>query len=231
MVRFAPKEVQDRAGRDVLARGCDLDANVAGQVQARQEAAALLRGEDDHRDVVRGEGRMTGVDVARRGDDHGRRLGREAKVAAPGLVVGGMRSIDPPRGPLVGGGVAHRPGPDDDGVGQRAEQAHHEPVGLEEAADLAAARGLTGLVEGDDSVEALHEVGDDRRAVGAEGDGEASAVPRGEGGRQIAAAGSGGAGRRRLGRLPQRLERETAASRAIGRGHGHRSPRRRPATS
>ena len=52
------------------------------------------------------------------------------------------------RAPAVRPACPHGPRPDEDGIGRRSQESHHEAVRLEPAADLAATRG-TESVEGD----------------------------------------------------------------------------------
>jgi hypothetical protein len=92
---------------------------------------------------------------------------RPERVGAVGMDEAG----DPP----IVRRRAQRPGPDEDDVGEGPQQAHHESVRLEEAADLAAASRLRGVV-GDDAVDGGDEIGDDGGAVVTEGNTERPTV-------------------------------------------------------
>jgi hypothetical protein len=108
-------------------------------------------------------------------------------------------------GPGRAARAGDRPGADEQHVGGGPEQRHHEAIGLEEAADHAAA-GLLARAEGDHPVDGRDEVDDQRRPVRVNGDLERPAILRLERLRHRPASARSWLGRER-GRGPQELER------------------------
>ena len=107
---------------------------------------------------------MARVEVAACGHDERHRVRREAE-SLPQLAIGlGSLRVHPRWRPARAGRRSERPGTDQHDVGHGPQEAHHEAVGRAVAAHRAAI-GVPVRVERDGAVEALHEVGDDRRSV------------------------------------------------------------------
>jgi hypothetical protein len=219
------EELHDALGRHAVAIPDGLHPDVRTEVAGAEPAGAVGCRGDDHGDVRRREGRVPRLDVAAAGHDDGGRLGCEAELAPPSLISLRVRLVDPARRPFVRGCVAHRAGTHDHGIGQAAQEAHHEPVRFEESTDLPTA--AASHAERHDAVEALDEIGQDRGPPRMQGDRQGRTVAIGKGCWKLAA--SRRAGRRGFrGAHPQRLEAHAPARRSIG---GHRLPRLSPARS
>ena len=132
---------------------------------------------DDHRHVRRREPGVGEVEVtARRGDDGRGLRARDAHPGPPGGERLGRSPVHASGRPLVRRRSADGAGTDEHDVRHRPEQAHHEAIGIEEPADLAATRAAI-QVECDDAVDGRHEVGDDGRPIGPQGDMQLAVVP------------------------------------------------------
>ena len=109
--------------------------------------------------------KSAGREVARSGHDHGRgRRRRETHVPAPTGVRLRRGAMDTPGRPGSRPAGPDGAGPDEHCIRRGAKQTHHEPIGLEPAADLAAAA-CAHAIERDDAIQRRDEVHDDRRPI------------------------------------------------------------------
>ena len=234
-------QADELRGRGLMAGPDGLDPGVGCRPGRPEPFGPGWRRGEDHRHVGRRQAGVSEVEIAARGGHDGRRLRRpDPERPPPRLERRGGALVDASRRPLVRRCGPHGARPDEHHVRHRPQQAHHEPVGIEEPAHLAATRAAV-CVEGDDAVDRRDEVGDDRRPVGTQvhpqlavvavvqlgWEESATAVSRDPPGRRPA-------GRRAAaGRFPQPLE-PWAASAVRGRsrlGPAHDPERRRPLTS
>ena len=170
---------RDLRGRQPLAGSGDLDPRVGGQVALGKATRPGRRRREDH-----GDGRIVQPappepDLAAAGDDHDRRLLGETERRAPLPERRRGRRMEMLRGPLMAAPAGDRARSHEHDVRDRAEQGHHEAIGLVVTADHPST-GLLAGPERDDPVERRDEVHQDGGPVGPQRDREWPAVRRPE---------------------------------------------------